>query len=75
MGADENKANILIAHRNLLIVRPPVSAMAYNMLNTLDKVTTPRADRNVITRLRQPHGQRQRRTDKTGDENVNQEVA
>ena len=41
--------------------------MAHDALDTLGKVTIPRADRNVITRLCQPHGQRQRRTDRAGD--------
>ena len=49
--------------------------MTHNMLDTLGKVTIPRADRNLITRLLQPHGQRRRITGRTGDENANEPTA
>ena len=57
-GTDRNKTNTLIAHQHLLSVQPLVSAMTHNTLNTLSEVTIPVADRNVITILLQPQGQR-----------------
>ena len=43
--------NIPIAYRNSLSIKPLVSAMTHDTLNTLGKVTISRGDSSVITRL------------------------
>ena len=74
-GIDRNKANTPIAHRLFLSLQPSVSATTHDTLNTLGEVTIPRADKNVITLLLQPQGQRKRRTDKTENKNTNEPIA
>ena len=74
-GIDRNKTNTPIAHQKILSVQPPVSAMTHDTLNTLSELKVPMADRNVITLLLQPQGQRQKRNDKTEDKNANEPIA
>ena len=49
--------------------------MILDTLNTLGGVAVLRADRNILTLLLQPQGQRQQRTDKTEDKNANEPIA
>ena len=74
-GVDRNKTNMPIAHRNFLSVQSSVSVITHDTLNTLGERIIPRADKNRMTVLLQPQGQRQRRTDITGVVNTNDPIA
>jgi hypothetical protein len=59
------KGNTPIVQRDFLSIQPSVTAMRRGTFNTLGKLTIPRADSSVITRLLVPHGQRQNRDRET----------